>query len=187
MKVIVFIVSAFWIAMPLWAQQQVVADPPEVRGPFTLVATYDSATGHNAFGYNGNTVPPVIRVMPGSVDLAILGTLWLLVVVALSAPARVSVPAALTVYAVHSALLIRAEGVNPLALSELEAAAYICAAFLIAAAVLRPTIAVHLSLAARRASLASRSAADSTRARLRGVSQKAAPRTASQTAITAAG
>ena len=60
--------------------------------------------------------------MPGSVDLAILGTLWLLVVVALSAPVWVSVPAALTVYAVHSALLIRAEGVNPLTLSELEAA-----------------------------------------------------------------
>jgi hypothetical protein len=101
------------------------------------------------------------RVMPGSVDLAILGTLWLLVVVALSAPAWVSVPAALTVYAVHSALLIGAEGMNPLTLSELEAAGYICAAFLIAAAILRPTIAVHLSLAARRASLASRSAAES--------------------------
>ena len=101
------------------------------------------------------------RVMPGSVDLAILGTLWLLVVAALSAPAWVSVPAALTVYAVHTALLIRAEGVNPLALSELEAAAYICAAFLIAAAVLRPTIPVHVSLASRRASLASRLAAES--------------------------
>ena len=61
----------------------------------------------------------------------------------------------------HSALLIRAEGMNPLTLSELEAAGYICAAFLIAAAVLRPTIAVHLSLAARRASLSSRSAAES--------------------------
>jgi hypothetical protein len=101
------------------------------------------------------------RVMPGSVDLAILGTLGLLVVVALSAPAWVSVPAALTVYAVHSALLVRAEGVNPLTFSELVAAAYICAAFLIAAAVLRPTIAVHISLAARRASLASRLAAES--------------------------
>ena len=99
--------------------------------------------------------------MPGSVDLAILGTLWLPVVVMLSAPARVSVPAALAVYAAHSALLIRAEGVNPLTLSELEAAAYICAAALIAAAVLRPTIPVHVSLAARRASLASRSAAES--------------------------
>ena len=67
MKVVVFIVSAFWIAMPLWAQQQVVADPPEVRGPFTLVATYDSAFRHNAFAYNGDNVPPVIRVLPGGV------------------------------------------------------------------------------------------------------------------------
>jgi len=38
--------------MPLWVQQQVVADPPEVRGPFTLVAAHDSAVGHNAFAYN---------------------------------------------------------------------------------------------------------------------------------------
>ena len=67
MKVIAIIVSTFWIAMPLSAQQQVVAEPPEVRGPFTLVATYDSAAGHNAFAYNGNTVPPVIRVLPGGV------------------------------------------------------------------------------------------------------------------------
>ncbi|HEY5017158.1 MAG TPA: hypothetical protein VII59_10300 [Streptosporangiaceae bacterium] len=100
------------------------------------------------------------RVMPGSVDLAILGTLWLLVVVVMSAPLRVSLSAALAVYAAHSALLIRTEGVNSLALSELEAAGYICAAFLIAAAVLRPTMAVHISLAGRRASLASRSAAE---------------------------
>jgi len=98
--------------------------------------------------------------MPGSVDLAVLGTMWLLVVVVMSAPFWVSVPAALTVYAVHSALLIRAEGMNSVTLSELEAAGYICAAFLIAAAVLRPTLAVHVSLAARRASLASRSAAE---------------------------
>jgi hypothetical protein len=100
------------------------------------------------------------RVMPGSVDLAILGTMWLLVVVVMSVPIWVSVPAALTVYGAHSALLIRAEGLNSLAMSELEAAGYICAAFLIAAAVLRPTIAVHVSLGARRASLASRSAAE---------------------------
>jgi len=67
MKVVLFIVNTYWIVMPLWAQQQVVADPPEVRGPFTLVATYDSAVGHNAFAYNGNTVPPVIRVTRGGV------------------------------------------------------------------------------------------------------------------------
>jgi suppressor of ftsI len=67
MKVVVFIVSAFSIVTPLRGQQQAVANPPEVRGPFTLVATYDSAVGHNAFAYNGDFVPPVIRVMPGGV------------------------------------------------------------------------------------------------------------------------
>jgi FtsP/CotA-like multicopper oxidase with cupredoxin domain len=65
MKVVIFIVSAFSIVIPLCAQQQIVADPPEVRGPLTLIATHDSSVGHNAFAYNGNTVPPVIRVLPG--------------------------------------------------------------------------------------------------------------------------
>jgi hypothetical protein len=61
---------------------------------------------------------------------------------------------------VHSALLIRAEGLNRLSLSELEAAGYIAAAILIAFAALRPTLAVHAGMAARRSSLASRSAAE---------------------------
>jgi suppressor of ftsI len=43
-----------------------VADPPEVRGPFTLLAVHDSGTGRNAFSYDGDTVPPVIRVWPGN-------------------------------------------------------------------------------------------------------------------------
>ena len=49
------------------AQQQVIASLPEVRGPFTLTAVYDSVAGHNAFAYQGKTVPPVIRVLPGRV------------------------------------------------------------------------------------------------------------------------
>jgi FtsP/CotA-like multicopper oxidase with cupredoxin domain len=49
------------------AQQPVIADPPEVRGPFTLTAMYDAEAGHNAFAYDGKTVPPVIRVSPGGV------------------------------------------------------------------------------------------------------------------------
>jgi hypothetical protein len=97
---------------------------------------------------------------PGSVDLAILGTIWLLVLVAVSRSARVWVPAALIVFAVHGALLVRAEGLNRLSLSELEAAGYITAAILIAFAALRPTVAIHASMAARRSSLASRTAAE---------------------------
>jgi hypothetical protein len=97
---------------------------------------------------------------PGSVDLAILGTIWLLVLVAVSRSALVWAPAALLVFAVHGLLLIRAEGLNRLSLSELEAAGYITAAILIAFAALRPTVAVHTRMAARRSSLASKSAAE---------------------------
>jgi hypothetical protein len=98
--------------------------------------------------------------LPGSVDLAILGTIWLLVLVVMSRPARVWIPATLIVFAVHGALLMRAEGLNRLSLSELEAAGYITAAILIAFATLRPTLAVHASMAARRSSLASRATAE---------------------------
>jgi hypothetical protein len=70
------------------------------------------------------------------------------------------VPAALVVFAVHSVLLIRAEGLNRLSLSELEVAGYVAATILIAFATLRPTLAVHASMAARRSSLASRAAAE---------------------------
>jgi FtsP/CotA-like multicopper oxidase with cupredoxin domain len=47
------------------AQQQIIADPPEVQGPFTLTAMFNAAAGHNAFTYDGKTVPPLIRARPG--------------------------------------------------------------------------------------------------------------------------
>jgi hypothetical protein len=95
-----------------------------------------------------------------SVDLAILGTVWLLALVALSYPARVWVPGALVVFAAHAALLTRAAGASPLSLTKLEVAGYILAAVLIVFAALRPTLAVHTSMTARRAALASRSLAE---------------------------
>jgi hypothetical protein len=95
----------------------------------------------------------------GSVDLAILGTIWLLVLVTLSRPAWAWISAAL-VFAVHAGLLIRAAGVNSLSLAKLEVAGYILAAVLIVFAALRPTLAVHASMAARRAALASRLVAE---------------------------
>jgi hypothetical protein len=100
------------------------------------------------------------HAMPGSVDLAILGTVWLLVLVVVSRSAWVWIPAALSLFALHGALLVRTEGLNRLSLSELEAAGYISAAILITFAALRPTVAVHASMAARRSSLASKSAAE---------------------------
>ena len=96
----------------------------------------------------------------GSVDLAVLGTVWLLALVALSHPARVWVPGALLVFAVHAALLTRAAGASPPSLAKLEVAGYILAAVLIAFAALRPTVAMHTSMTARRAALASRSLAE---------------------------
>jgi hypothetical protein len=95
-----------------------------------------------------------------SVDLAILGTVWLLVLVALTRPARAWVPGALVVFAVHAALLIRAAGASPLSLAKLAAAGYILAAILIGFAALRSTLDMHTSVTARRAALASRSVAE---------------------------
>ena len=97
---------------------------------------------------------------PGSVDLAILGTVGLLVLIVVSRSARVWIPAALLVFAVHGVLLVHAEGLNRLALSELEAAGYISAVIMMMFAALRPTLAVQGSMAARRSSLASKSAAE---------------------------
>ena len=95
-----------------------------------------------------------------SMDLAILGTVWLLALIALSQPARVWIPGALTVYGVHAVLLIGVAGANPQSLAQLEAAGYILGAVLIAFAALRPTVAMHTSMTARRAALASRSEAE---------------------------
>jgi hypothetical protein len=95
-----------------------------------------------------------------SVDLAILGTVWLLALVASSQPARVWIPGALAVYGVHAGLLIGVAGANPQSLAQLEAAGYILGAVLIAFAALRPTVAMHTSMTARRAALASRAEAE---------------------------
>jgi len=100
------------------------------------------------------------RIGSGTVDLAILGTVWLLVPVALSRPARAWIPGALAVFAVHAALLIRVAGASPTSLAKVAAAGYILAGVLIAFAAVRPTLAMHTHLAARRAALASRSEAE---------------------------
>jgi len=55
------------LSCPLVGQQTVVPDAPEVHGPFTLTAVYDSQAGHNALAFAGGTVPPTIRVFPASV------------------------------------------------------------------------------------------------------------------------
>lgn len=97
---------------------------------------------------------------PGSLDLAIIGTVWLLALVVLNHSARVWIPATLAVFAAHCVLLIRTQGLDRLSLSELQVAGFIVVAILITFAAFRPTLAVHASIAARQSSLASRSAAE---------------------------
>ncbi|MGH3226801.1 MAG: hypothetical protein ACRDPY_50340, partial [Streptosporangiaceae bacterium] len=70
------------------------------------------------------------------------------------------IPGALAVFAVHAALLIRVAGASALSLSKVAAAGYILAGVLIAFAAVRPTLAMHTRMAARRAALASRSEAE---------------------------
>jgi suppressor of ftsI len=67
MKAALLFLSVIAATSRLIAQQHVIADPPEARGPFTLTAVYDAKAGHNAFAYDGTTVPPIMRVSPGGV------------------------------------------------------------------------------------------------------------------------
>jgi hypothetical protein len=97
---------------------------------------------------------------PGNVNLAVLGTVWLLALVVMSHPAWVWIPVALLVFAVEGVLVFREQGLNQLSLSQLGAAGYIIAAVLIAFAALRPTLDMHVTMAVRQAALASRAAAE---------------------------
>jgi hypothetical protein len=97
---------------------------------------------------------------PGQVDLAMLGTAWLLAVVALTSPAWVWIPGALAVFAVHAALLVYLESASRLTLTQLEAGGYVTVTVLIAFSALRPTLVAYASVSAHRALLASRSVAE---------------------------
>jgi hypothetical protein len=97
---------------------------------------------------------------PGNVNLAVLGTVWLLALVVMSHSARVWIPVALLVFAVEGVMVFRDQGLNRLSLSQLGAAGYIIAAILIAFAALRPTLDTHVTMAVRQAALASRAAAE---------------------------
>jgi signal transduction histidine kinase len=96
----------------------------------------------------------------GSVDWSVFGTAWLLALVVLSRPVWVWVCGAAAVFAAHAVFVIRVLGVTPLGLQRLAAAAFILVVFLVVFAALRPTMQTHGQLAARRAALASRSAAE---------------------------
>jgi len=102
------------------------------------------------------------RPHPGSggVDLAVFGTVWLLALVALSYPAWIWISAALAVFTIHGALVIGVAGAGAASLTQIEAGGYVLATILFAFAALRPTLAMHTRISARRAALASRVAAE---------------------------
>jgi hypothetical protein len=177
-------VGVLAVVMPLLALAQVLANARDYRLPAVAVAVWLGVLGVARWlvprlrrgGLSAGETATAIAVAvvavavvgaarrphesPGSVDLAVLGAVWLLVLVVLSRPARVWVPGGLLVFAVQGMVLIRDGGLNQVSLSKLMAAGYILATILFAFAALRPTIDLHVSMAARRASLASRSVAE---------------------------
>jgi hypothetical protein len=178
------LVRALAVIMPCLALLQVLANSQQYRQPAVAVAVWLAVLGAagwlvprlGAGGLAGAEVTVAIAIAVaavaaigvvqrahdarGGVDLSILGTVWLLVLVVRSRPARVWIPAALLIFAVHGALLLRTGGLNPPVLSQLLAAAYITAASLIVFATLPPAMATQAALAARQASLASAEAAE---------------------------
>jgi hypothetical protein len=94
------------------------------------------------------------------VDWSVFGTAWLLALVALSRPAWVWVSGALGVFTAHAVFVIRVLGVTRLGLARLAAAAFILVVILVIFAAVRPTMRTQARMAALRAALASRSAAE---------------------------
>jgi hypothetical protein len=99
-------------------------------------------------------------VVTPAVDWTVLGTIWLLALVALSRPARMWVPGAALVLIVHAAFVLRLLGLSPPGLARAAAGAYSMIVALAVFAALRPTLRMHAEIAARRAEMASRSAAE---------------------------
>jgi hypothetical protein len=95
----------------------------------------------------------------GTSDWSVVGTCWLLAIIALSRPAWEWICGALLVFAAHTVFFIQREGVTSLGLARLGATAYTLVVILVVFAALRPTLRAHARITSRRAALASRSAA----------------------------
>ena len=95
-----------------------------------------------------------------TVDWTVLGTVWLLAMVALTAPAWLWVPGSALVMGIHTVFILDELGPSPLGLSRLAASTYAVVSILTVFAALRPALRTHAGIAVRRAALASRSAAE---------------------------
>lgn len=96
----------------------------------------------------------------GPVDWSVVGTGWLLALVAASRPAWEWVSGALLVFAAHTVVFVRVLGLATLGLARLAVTAYTLVVVLVVFAALRSTFRAHAQVAACRAELASRSAAE---------------------------
>jgi len=67
MRVVSVLGNMLPLVIPVFGQASVATDPPEARTPFVLTAAYDTAAGRNAFFFDGKSVPPTIRALPGDV------------------------------------------------------------------------------------------------------------------------
>ena len=96
----------------------------------------------------------------GTVDWSVIGTAWLLALVAVSRPAWEWISGALLVFVAHAIFVIRILGVSSLSLARLAVTVYSLAVILVVFAALRPTWRTEARMAARRALLTSRAAAE---------------------------
>lgn len=178
------LLRALALVLPCLALLQVLADARDYRQPVVAVLVWLAVLGAGSWlvprsragGLTTGETAAAIAIAaaavaaigtvhrahgdPGNVNLAVLGTVWLLALVVMSHSARVWIPVALLVFAVEGAVVFREQGLNRLSMSQLGAAGYIIAAILIAFAALRPTLDTHVTMAVRQAALANRAAAE---------------------------
>ncbi len=101
-----------------------------------------------------------VHLASGTVDWSVVGSGWLLAFVALSRPAWEWIAGALAVFAAHAVFTIHVLGVTSLSLARLSATAYAIVLILVVFSALQPTWRTHAGMAARRAALTSRLAAE---------------------------
>jgi hypothetical protein len=123
--------------------------------PEAVAAIVVAAAAVSAIGLDRRT-----HLAAGSLDWTILGTVWLLALVALSRSAWLWVPGAALVIAAHAFFVVDLLGATPLGLARVAAGGYATGVVLAIFAALRPTLHTHSEIAVRRAELGSRSAAE---------------------------
>jgi hypothetical protein len=96
----------------------------------------------------------------GAVDWSVVGTGWLLALVALCRPAWECLTGALLVFAVHAVVVYRVFGATTLGQARLAVTGYTVLVILAGFAGLRPAIRAQSQVATRRATLASQTAAE---------------------------